>query len=265
MSESGVWIIDDNEPAPPEATPRFELPRLQIIHLLMWMAATAIAFLPYRVQQVQFSRLNPAQRTEVENPAIIAMGVGSGILSGAYLFVTAAVIVWRRRGYRGPTLPGHYLAYRGAGLWAPALTTQTVLWTGGADLLQMLLVVVPYAIVYIVFFVWFLRLARRRTTAPAWRRALGVTVVAPVVAWVLTYCWMFLRMRNSYHIMAGMALIQGLAAALVALMVILAMRADARNNADRHWSHLIGAIGRVAESSAYCLMYVAMGLYAAWR
>jgi hypothetical protein len=73
------------------------------------------------------------------------------------------------------------------------------------------------------------------------------------------------RSRNISQMMVGMALIQGAAAALVALVVILAMRADARSNADRHWSHLVGATGRVLESGAYCLMYAAMGLFSMWR
>src|SRR5262245_16645337 len=142
MSESTPWIVED----PPLETPRYELPRLQIIHLMMWMAATAVAFLPYRVQQVRMSGMSTAQQESVDNPGTMLMSVGSGIVSGAYLFVTGAVIVWRRRGYRGPTLPGHYLAYRGAGLWAPSLSMQAVSWSGGADYLEMLFVVVPIAI-----------------------------------------------------------------------------------------------------------------------
>src|SRR5262245_32210357 len=142
MSELSTWIVDDDPPP----SPRFELPRLQIIHLMMWMAATAVAFLPYRVQQLQLSGMSTDPQAAVDNPANTVLSVGSGILSGAYLFVTAAVIVWRRRGYRGPTLPGHYLAFRGAGWWAPSLTMQAITWGGGADTAAMLFVAVPYVI-----------------------------------------------------------------------------------------------------------------------
>jgi hypothetical protein len=262
MSELSVWI--DDEPPPPS---RFELPRLQIIHLMMWMAATAIAFLPYRVQQIRLSGMSTVPQEAIDNPATTAMSVGSGILSGAYLFVTAAVIVWRRRGYSGPTLPGHYLAYRGAALWAPALATQMVAWTRGGDVLEAMFVAIPHALIYIVFFVWFLRLARHPSFSPAWRRVFGVTVAAPIVGWVLTTCWMFtiMRSRNITQMMTGMAVIQGSAALLVTLVIILAMRDDVRHNAERHWSHLVGAAGRAVESFGYCLMFVAMGLFSAWR
>jgi hypothetical protein len=263
MSESTPWIIEDD----PLPGPRFELPRLQIIHLMMWMGATAIALLPYRVHQVRLSGMSTVPQAAAENPATMAMSVGSGILSGAYLFVTAAVIVWRRRGYAGPTLPGHYFAYRGAGLWAPALTMQSVAWTGGNDILGILLVVIPQLVVHIVFFIWFLRLARRPSFSPAWRRAFGVTVAAPIVGWVLTMCWMFVTVRsqNVSRMMTGMAVIQGSMALLVALVIVLALRDEARRNADRHWSHLIGAGGRAVEAVGYCLMFLAMLVFSTWR
>src|SRR5262245_53825758 len=104
MSDSQAWILDDD--APP--APRFVLPRLQIIHLMMWMAATAAALVPYRINQEQTGRLSPAAQASADNPANIVMGVGSGVATGAFLFVAAAVIVWRRRGYSGPAEPGHF-------------------------------------------------------------------------------------------------------------------------------------------------------------
>jgi hypothetical protein len=252
-----------------EASPRFDvnesarslaLPRLHIIHLLMWMAATAVAFLPYRQTQKDLTQANASVAADLaENPITTFVNVAFGVMQGACLFVVAAVLVWKRRGYAGLPQPGHYFAYRTAALWAASLMAWIASPAVSNETLFAALVTIPYVIVAGVFFLWFLRLSRRTTLAPAWRRAFAVTAVAPLVAWILTIAFMFARLARISSSMAGMmALFQGGAAALIALVIILAMMDDRRHERVRHWSHYIGPVARAYEAGAYVLIYGSM-------
>lgn len=202
MNESTPWILED-EPPPPLEEPRFELPRLQIIHLMMWMAATAAAFVPYRVQLEQLRRLVPAAAA-ANNPVATVSIVWGGLLQGAMLFVAGAMLVWRRRGYRGATEPGHYFAYQGAAFWAVSLLSLAALWlqSSGRPSPWLIVLAIPQLAVAIVFFVWFLRLARRDTLTPVWRWAFGIAAIAPVGAWVLMMGSMFIGLRTPFTLLS---------------------------------------------------------------
>jgi hypothetical protein len=255
MSKPGDWI-DDDVPAP-----RVELPRLHIIHLLMWMAATAVAFVPYRQTQVDLRQTNASVAADLaENPIWTFVSVASGVMQGACLFVVAAVLVWKRRGYVGLPQPGHYFAYRTVALWAASLVAWVAAPAVPDETTFAALVAIPYVIVAGVFFLWFLRLSRRTTLEPAWRRAFAVAALAPVVAWVLTIAFMIARLARTPSSMAGMmAIIQGGSAAFISLVIILAMMDDRRHERVRHWSHYVGPVARACEAGAYVLTYGAMG------
>jgi hypothetical protein len=261
MNDSVPWIVDDDAP-----TTTAPLPRLQIIHLLMWMAATAVAFVPYRTMQENTRRMSPAAVDVASNPATTFLSVAAGILQGACLFAAVAVLVWQRRGYEGLPQPGHYFAYRSAALWAASI----VMW-GASALLPVdspirPILFIPYAVVGVVFFIWYLRLARRETIPRGWRRAFAVTAIAPVVAWVLTIVFVFARWtRNPGGMMGGFVFIQGLTALAVVVAIVLAILEDRSRDRVRHWSHFIGPGARLAEAAGYVLASVAMGLFMLFR
>jgi hypothetical protein len=260
MSEF-IDAIDDAQP------PRFELPRLQIIHLMAWMAATAVAFVPYRAQQERLAQM-ASTREFVDNPAATVQGLWTGVLQGAFLFVTAAMLLWRRRGYAGRLQPGHYFAYQGSALWAATLVAVASIWLptdGGRSGWRMLLAI-PRVAVAIIFFVWFLRLSRRHTVAPAWRRAFAVAALTPVAAGIFVVCGTIVGFRgNPSALLPAIFLIQGSAVILVALTLAVAMWDDRRRGAAQHWSHWIGAGARLVESCGYCLVYAAALLFWALR
>jgi hypothetical protein len=257
MNEFNVWLRG----AEPPPAPRLKLPRLQIIHLMMWMAATAAAFVPYRVQQESLKRMSAGSAEVREAPAAMAMSVGYGVLQGAFLFVTAAVLWWRRRGYKELLQPGHCLAYQGAFYWSLSVIAWALIsLNDGQSSRWYYLYSISYFIAGLVFLVWFLRLARRRDVQPSWRRAFAVVAVAPVIGWVLMMCSAMFAFGSPRSFVRTFALTQGSTTAIVAVALATAMRADRRGGVARHWSHWIGAGARFAEAAGMCLYYLAVWL-----
>jgi hypothetical protein len=260
MSESKSRIVED-----PPSSPRFELPRLQIIHLMMWMAATAVAFLPYRVQRASLERTNSTsvQVQLRETPGALVMTVGYGVLQGAFLFVTAAVLWWRRRGADVRLQPGYCFALRGTVFWAASVIVWAFLsLNDGRPSTWFALLSILYLGASLGFFVWFLRLARRKDSTPGWRRAFAVAAIAPAVGWELMTALGVIAARTPTSFITVMALTQAPLAAIVALALVAAIRADRRGGIVRHWSHEIGVWARVVEAAGMSLNYLMIWLTA---
>jgi len=258
MSELSTWIDDEPPPAP-----RFELPRLQIIHLMMWMAATAAAFLPYRVQRESMERINAGASQRQESSLAIAMAAWYGVLQGAHVFVAASVLTWRRRGYRDRLQPGHCFSYQGAAYWlTSAISWFLISFVVDNDVGWYALYSLPHFVVAVVFFVWFLRLARGPDLPAYWRQAFGAAALFPVLSVVLMMVLSFSRaFRGSPVSVIGlMTLTQGGAAILLAAVLGRALYRDLHDRVSRHWSHWIGAGARFAEAAGFCLYYLAMWL-----
>jgi hypothetical protein len=258
MSESTPWILDE-EPPPP----RFELPRLQIIHLMMWMAATAAAFLPYRVQRESMERISAGAAQQQESTTALAMAAWYGVLQGAHLFVAAAVLAWRRRGYTERLQPGHCFAFQGAVYWLISALTWVIISTVIDDSFGWYAIYsLPHGLAALAFFVWFLKLARRPDWPAYWRQAFAAAALVPVLSWVLMMVLSFTIGfgRSPARVFTLMGVTQGGAAVLLTAILGRALYRDYREAAPRHWSHWIGAGARWAESASFCLYYVALCL-----
>lgn len=265
MADDSVWI-DDEPPSSTPPAPQFELPRLQIIHLMMWMAATAVALVPYRVQQDSFNGSDSSRAVGVQLAGAMAMAIASGVAQGAYLFVTTAVIVWRRRGYAGRLEPGHYFAFHDTAqwvlsfaLWASIWITSAV-WADDASMGRWYAIfALPQFIVGIVFFVWFLRLASRGPYPRPWRRALRVFAIVPVAGWMLSVVLMMTSFRSGLESMvARMLLPQFLCSGVEFVTLAAAMQSDRRDGLARHWSHWVSVMTTLLLTAGLCLFYLAI-------
>jgi hypothetical protein len=245
-----------------DTPPQLDLPRLGIIHLLAWTAAVAVAFLPHRLPQESFPRPPTRKPTAARQSSTEMVSVVNGILQGNCLFVTTSLYYWKKRGRQFRRQPGQILALQGTAFWAVGVVAQAIIslagigpgWSG-------FWVVFPYLILGLVFFVWFLRIAKRRGASIRWRWAFGVLALAPVLAWVLSMVGMFAnRPFNKSPSISWLAIPQVAAAAVQFFALALAMVHDWRSDRQRHWTHWIGAGSRLFEAAAMIAMYVFMAL-----
>jgi hypothetical protein len=243
----------DADPPARDAAP-LGLPRLQVIHLMLWMAATAIAFLPYQMQRLAQVRLSPG--AEVLSPSVsaTAMGTMRGLAAGSYLFVTAALWYWKLRGYMFRLQPGHWFAFEGVGQWIMATGTWLLLIASeGPPFGAFPLFMFPRLIVGFVFFFLFMRLALRSQEPPRWRWTYAAIALSPIATWLLTMAAMFtIGMRGQ----VGAFMIPNAAAAVsMTLFFLVAITGDWRSHAQRHWSHWLGAGMRLVVLAASAVMY----------
>jgi hypothetical protein len=241
MNNAGPWIEEEASPAPQE------LPRLQIIHLMMWMVATAAAFIPYRLQERVIARDQRAGAitTAAESMAVASYVVVHGLCYGAILFVGAASLVWTMRGRRFRLAPGHVLACEGVARWLAAMGVWVWLsfrearawhanpWTWA-----------PQTAISAVFFFWYLALAWRGRESRAWRLALVVLATAPIVGFLADLLsWSFILVGDMID--TGL---QGVA-------IGAALLADHRRALPRHWSHWAAGIASVILAAAQVAYY----------
>jgi len=112
---------------PPSDSAPAGLPRLQVIHLMLWMAATAVAFLPYQVQRQAQNQMGPGAAELSQTVSATAMGVISGLSTGSDLFVVTALWYWKRKGRSYRLQPGYWFAFEGVGQWIMAAALWMVL------------------------------------------------------------------------------------------------------------------------------------------
>jgi hypothetical protein len=243
MSESTPWIEDEDPPPPP----RPGLPRLQIIHLMMWMAATAAAFLPFQLQQRMLARNEASGGVEspAETPVVIALNVVHGMCYGATLFVAAAAIVWSLRGYAFRFEPCHFLAFEASFRWFGHMATCLMLY-GDRDWSESYFtyLLLPHYVANVVFFFWYLVLAARRGETRAWRLAFVVFALAPIAGFVVQV------VAGSYGLL-GQLCDMGLQGVALAGALIT----DLRRQPSRHWSHWAVGVAMVVLTAAPAAYY----------
>jgi hypothetical protein len=257
ISDSSNHPLDAD---PPENVAPRGLPRLQVIHLMLWMAATAVAFLPYQLQRRAQSQISPGAEELTQSVSATAVGVASGMAAGAYLFVSAALWYWRRQGRAFRLQPGHWFAFEGVGEWAMAAGLWLILLNSEGSSYGLLpWLMIPRLIVGLGFFACFLWLALRSQEPARWRWTFAATALTPVAAWFLTMVAAFtglLRGRMTAFMIPNVA-----AAGLLALILVMAMAGDARNKTDRHWSHWLSIAMRLAALAATGAMYAYYSLF----
>jgi hypothetical protein len=245
MDDAGPWIVEDASPA--ERTS--ELPRLQIIHLMMWMVATAAAFIPYRLQERVIAR-DPSQSatTAAESAGVGLVVAVHGVCYGAVLFVGAASLVWTMRGYRFRLAPGHVLACEGVARWLAAMGAWVWLFfREDHGWYSYSWVWAPQTAISAVFFFWYLALARRGRETWAWRLAYVVLAAAPIAG--------FLADQLSWSLILISEVID---TGLQGVAVGAALLADRRRAVPRHWSHWVAGIASVI------LAVTLVAYYASW-
>jgi hypothetical protein len=235
------------------------LPRLSIIHLLMWTAATAVAFLPYQLWASLQAKRDSSSEYYLSTVSTIANSV-HGIATGGHLFVVAALLFWKGRGWAStPLQPGHWLAIRGATGIVVTLMAGVALYAFGQPTTAATrLLAVPYFLVYICFFLVFLWLAIRRNDPARWRITFLVMAIAPLVGWIPTALWAYILSPTAY--LSG----PGIAAAVQALVLLTTLGGDLASRTERHWTHWIAcwlyAVALMATAAlylAYTLAYAA--------
>lgn len=231
------------------------LPRLSIIHLMAWMAATAVAFLPYQLQVAGRERLSPG--AAAMSPVMTGTAALYGVAAGSYLFVITALAYWRRSGYHTSLLPGHWLAIDGACEWLTTTAVWTFVILSPSRAAFTPLVMIPQVIKGLVFLVLFLWLAMRSREATSWRLVFLVFALAPVGVWALTIA---LGVIGGPGQVGSMMLARAVVYGGQGLFLATAMGGDVRTKRERHWSHWLGAGMRLtlfAAVAAY-FMYYAM-------
>jgi hypothetical protein len=263
MADDSVWIEDESPTSAPPA-PRFELPRLQIIHLMMWMAATAAAFVPYRAQ------LDAIERDKRESPNVsraepaTAVWVAYGITHGTLLFVAVAAIVWRKRGYVGPFAPGHHLAFQGAAYWALSAITWAALQFADVSYLNAYSwFSAPQALMSLVFFIWFLRLAIKRGHTTAWRWAFVMAALGPPLVYALRVAGAYILYRSGlgFNGLVMSVAPQCIVSLLQLTAIVAAMAGDRRHTPPRHWSHWLAASARLAMLATMIAYFLYLIIY----
>jgi hypothetical protein len=261
MNEPDPWIDEGGSPASLHAL-RPALPRLQIIHLMMWMTATAAAFVPYRMQEAVSGRLGSGA---VSSPTFL--WALYGISQGAAVFVTAALIWWGLRAYVVRLEPGHHLALQAATYWLLSSLAWATSYVAEGDVLRTYSwLSATNMLVSLAFFFWFLRLAIRGGESRAWRWAFLVFAAAPLVS-LLVYVGLafFANSAGGGGNNVTFVAIQGGLAALQLAALSVAAVGDVRCTIERHWSHWIATCGRLVALAgiiayyAWCVQYLGSG------
>jgi hypothetical protein len=208
-----------------------ELPRLRVHHLLAWMAATAVTFAAYQLQ-VDAAKRRSENIVSRNTPVITALGAAQFIAAGGSLFISAAVLYWRKRGYCRRLQPGHWLALLSFAEWTLD-TIGTLLYFSGTSsaasrwMVRRLFQTAAWGI----HFIWPAWIAARPGQAPRWRWAFAAIPAGHLLV-------LFGPMRTTVDYQIASAGIQ--AAALV-----VALGGDFKVCRDRHWSHWTGASMRL--------------------
>jgi hypothetical protein len=238
-----------DETAGAELPSAFELPRLSIIHFMAWMAATAIAFLPYQALWQWESATNSASRDNVESSLGTATSILGVVAAGGSLFVAASLYHWRRRGWSGRLQPGHWLALVDTAEWllaawfAVKFATQV---TWFANLGR------PVIVCTCICCLW---LASRRDEPVRWRLAFGAIALKPILTWAL-----MLLPAVGLASLHGQFLdrVQRTTVQVLQLATLVAaMIGDARQRERRHWSHWLGAGMRLWSTLILAALYLA--------
>jgi hypothetical protein len=174
-SEPDAVDVHWRKPAPTE------LPRLSIVHLMAWTAATALALLPYQMQVDARERLSPG--AAAMSPVMTGTMALYGVAAGSYLFVIAALAYWRRCGCRTALQPGHWLAVDGACEWLMATVLWLLVLLAQSQAAFMPFIMIPQLIKGLVFFFLFLWLAIRGCDMAGWRLTFLAFALAPICAW----------------------------------------------------------------------------------
>jgi hypothetical protein len=256
MSELSAWI--DDEPPTASESPRFNLPRLHIIHLMMWMAVTAIVFLPYRAQREIRQRAAGVAAQRQESPGTLTRVASYRALMGAQLFVAAALLTWHRRGYRGPLQPGHSFAFRGAAYWlASTVFGLLTLFTLDDPLGWQTAYTRVRGVLELVLIIWFLMLARRPDWPSYWRQSFAAAALVPILISAAMFAFAPSFRGSPAGLVAWQAL-RGGGLVLISIILGRALYIDYRDKAPRHWSHWIGAGAGWAESASNCVLSFAI-------
>lgn len=253
-NEPAYAVDPRNEPAPTG------LPRLQVIHLMLWMAATAVAFLPYQMQRQAQDRMSPGAAELSQTVSATAIGVITGLSTGSDLLVVAALWYWRRKGRGYRLQPGHWFAFEGVGQWIMAAGLWLIILNSeGPRYGSFAWRIIPHLLIGLGFFACYIWLAWRSKEPSRWRWTFAATALSPVAAWLLTVVAAF---TGSLRGSIGAFMISSAATtAVVGLLLLAAMVGDLRVKTDRHWSHWLVAGMRLAVLVATAAMYAYFGLY----
>lgn len=214
----------------------FELPRLHVIHLLMWTAAIGFGFVPYRLQLKAFERsgaIIPEQTS-----AMTGMSALFILAEGSLLFVAGAVVVWYARGYMERLEPGHHLALRAGFEWALMVAASALLYSGSANVFHMMVRILSL-VASVAFFVWFLGLALRRDQSKPWRAAFAVLAAAPVLRAML------LLLERNVAVLSYGLFVSIFVTGIQLAAILPALISDWRRGPTRHWSHWLGTLARL--------------------
>lgn len=239
-TSDSVWIDDDAPTLSPSLT---EFPRLSILHLMGWTAATAVAFLPYQVQRESLNQSNAEVNQLMQSMMATVVMVGYGVMSGVYLFVSAATIYWKRRGIAASLEPGHWLAFEGTLSWALSMATWIIL-TLDSDAISRAyawtwLLRIAFSVVVLI---WFLRLTFNSKEPAVWRWVYVIVAVTPLGQLLIPILSvMIFRPASGAGQVAAMMLSQEVPAVIGAALLGFAMLGDWRRKIQRHWSHWIVA------------------------
>lgn len=243
MTEISVFIDEDE-------APRFELPRLRMVHLLGWMAATAAAFAPHQLQEHVFSRYSKIFTTIPPTAMETARMAASAMATGSLLFVAIAVLVWKRRGNRARLEPGHHFAFQVAVAWFVDIGIWTFAWA-----LQERLQGYPWSYWWFslpqqalpfIFFFWFLALAFWAGDPPSWRWAYAALAAGPLAGYVINATSIISPAgfgRSAEIVSLGTSQDASLAIQLSAITA--AATIDWRRGQRRHWSHTMAVVSKV--------------------
>ncbi len=178
-SDSSENPLDADPPAT-DAAP-LDLPRLQIIHLMLWMATTAVAFLPYQLGRQTRERISPNAAAISQTIPSMAMGATYGVAAGGYLFVAAMLLVWKRKGYRFRLQPGHWFAFEGVGQWVLSVATWLVLFAFQGGILGIMILRWLFGLAFFACYIW---LAVRAQDPLRWRWTFAAMALAPFAVWL---------------------------------------------------------------------------------
>jgi hypothetical protein len=236
-----------------------DLPRLTTLHLLIWTAVTAIAIVPYSLQEKTYRHFSPATASAT---VLTAVGVVGGVAAGTELFVAGATLVWRRRGFLATVEPGQWLAYVGVLNWLAMIATWLIYitWRQSSRAAGVMMSVPRLALGLCVFF-WFGWLAFRSAGEPWWRLVFAAIAASPVVSFVIPIVSSVVRpSSDGVAWFTTMMLAHGAWSAAQAAVLIFAVICDVQRRAGRHWSHWFGCAARLLSQSSATAYYLAVWL-----